>query len=190
MFLNNSENAVFACPGVGYKADYLRLVLTSSCHSLDDLIGPVFNEATWSPSSPPNSNSWVICIYWEKKHNKQLFTSGNNDNPLHSGSTKLLYGIIYTPLRQNSGLFQTVHLAVRQAAVCPSQLEAPSSPHPLLLRQGATEHCSERLPPLVLPQKKVLRRIKRNVQFDFNYPWPELSASGHFAALCLPLSCL
>lgn len=146
MFLNNSENAVFACPGGGYKADYLGLVLTSSCHSLDDLIGPVFNEATWSQSSPPSSNSWVICIYWEKKHNKQLFTSGNNNNPLHSGSTNLLYSIIYTPLRQNSGLCQVVHLAVRQAtlslpagsALIPSSPPPQAGSHRALLQEAST----------------------------------------------------
>lgn len=46
MFLNKPQYAVFSCPGVGYEADYLRLLLAPSYHLLGDSISPVSNKAT------------------------------------------------------------------------------------------------------------------------------------------------
>lgn len=116
-----------------------------------------------------------------RNRHKQLVASGNHGNPLRSGVTKLLSRVIYVPLRQNSGLFRLAHLTVRQAAVSPSRLEAPSSssspPH-----TGKPARC--RLPPpspppqagsrgallwealqrLILPQKKVLRHVKSDTR--------------------------
>jgi len=63
MFLNSPQNAVSACPGVGFKADYLRLLLAPGCHSLADLISLVSDKATWSPPPPQSSNSWVLRLH-------------------------------------------------------------------------------------------------------------------------------
>lgn len=54
------------------------------------------------------------------KRNRQLFTSGNNDNA------------------QNSGLCRRVHLAVREAAAGSPRLEAPSFPRPAPPRPSLT----------------------------------------------------
>lgn len=105
---------------------------------------------TWSAPSvtkPPGASltseqQQLSPLPLPRNKHKQLVTSGNHGNPLRSGVAKLLSRIIYNPLRQNSGLYRLVHLTVRQAAVSPSRLEAPSSSPP---HTGNPARC--RLPP-------------------------------------------
>lgn len=143
---------------------------------------------TWSAPSvtkPPGASrtseqQQLSPLPLPRNKHKQLVTSGNRGNPLRSGVTKLLSRIIYIPLRQNSGLYRLVHLTVRQAAVSPSRLEAPSSSSRLT---QATPRAAAFLPPspppqagsggallweashrLILPQEKVLRHVKSDTQ--------------------------
>lgn len=121
MFLNNLPNALFACPG--HKA-YLRFLLTPSRCPLNYLISLVSNKATWSQPSPQSGNNRVPPLLRDRR-SKQLCTSGNSDIPFTQGAVNCFTGKL-TFLKQNSGLCQIAHLAVRLRTICPSQLEAPS----------------------------------------------------------------